>query len=80
MPGSQKDGIPFKTIKLSAGVIDQHLINIINTDLEYSCFLENAKITSVKTIIKEESISDKNNYRPISILNGFSKIYERFHY
>ena len=48
MSGSQKDGIPFKTIKLSAGVIDQHLINIINTDLEYSCFLENAKITLSK--------------------------------
>ena len=27
---------------------------------------------------KKESRSDKNNYRPVSILNGFSKIYERF--
>ena len=27
---------------------------------------------------KKESRSNKNNYRPVSILNGFSKIYERF--
>ena len=32
------DGIPLKIIKLSADVIDEHLTNIINTDLECSCF------------------------------------------
>ena len=72
------DGIPLKIIKLSADVIDKHLNNIINTDLESSCFSENAKIASVKPIYKKESRSDKNNYRPVSILNGFSKIYELF--
>ena len=51
---------------------------MINTDLESSCFSENAKISPVKPIYKKESRSDKNNYRPVSILNGFSKIYERF--
>ena len=71
------DGIPLKIIKLSA-VIDKHLTNIINTDLESSCFSENAKISPVKPIYKKESRSDKNNYRPVSILNSFSKIYERF--
>ena len=29
-------------------------------------------------IYKKESRSDKNKYRPVSILNGFSNIYERF--
>ena len=42
------DGIPLKIIKLSADVIDKHLTNIINTDLECSSFSENAKIASVK--------------------------------
>ena len=41
-------------------------------------FSENAKIASVKPIYKKESRSDKNNYRTVSIQNGFSKIYERF--
>ena len=62
------DGIPLKSIKLSADVIDKHLINIINTDLECSCFSENAKIASAKPIYKKESRPDKNNYRPVSIL------------
>ena len=70
-----RDGIPLKIIKLSADVIDKHLTNIINTDLECSCFSENAKIASVKPIYKENR-SGKNNCRPVGILNGFSKIYE----
>ena len=57
-----------KIIKLCADVIDKHLTNIINTDLESSCFSENAKIASVKPIYKKESTSD--------ILSGFSKIYK----
>ena len=44
------DGRPLKIIKLSADVIDKHLTNIINTDLESSYFSENAKTASVKPI------------------------------
>ena len=63
---------------MSANVIDKPLTNIINTDLHWSCFSENGKIASVKPIYKKESRSEKNNSRPLSILNSFSKIYERF--
>ena len=72
------DGIPLKMIELSANVIEKHLINIINADLECSSFSENAKIASAKSIYKKENRSYKNNYRPISIANGFSNICERF--
>ena len=72
--GIGPDAIP---LKLSTDVINKHLTNIINTDLECSCFPENAKIASVKPIDKKNR-SDKNNYTPVSILNGFSKIYEHF--
>ena len=64
-------------IKTSA-VTDKHLTNIINTDLECSCFSENAKIASVKPIYKKENRSDKNSYRSVSILTSFSKICECF--
>ena len=63
---------------MSADVISKHITNIINTDLECSCFSENNTIASVKPTYKKESTSDKNNYRPVSILKGFPKIYERF--
>ena len=75
---TEGDGIPLKIIKLLIDVIDIHLTNIINTDLESSCFSKNAKIASVKPIYKKESRSNKNNYRPVSTLKGFSKIDERF--
>ena len=41
------DGIPLKIRKLSADIIVKHLTNIINTDLECSCFSENAKTAFV---------------------------------
>ena len=68
------DGIPLKIIKLSADVTDKHLTNIINTNLVCLCFSKNARIASVEPTYKKENRSDKNNYRPVSILNGFSKI------
>ena len=65
------DGISQKIKELSADFIDKHPTNIINTDLECLCFSENAKFASVKPIYKKESRSDKNQYRTVSILNGF---------
>ena len=49
------DGIPLKIRKLSADIIVKHLTNIINTDLECSCFLENAKTAFVKPIYKKKA-------------------------
>ena len=49
------DGILLKMIKLSADVINKHQTNIISTDLECSCFSENAKIASVKTIYRKKA-------------------------
>ena len=72
------DGIPPKIVKLSSNVIDKYLTNIINNDLSQSCFSQNAKIASVRPIYKKNSRTDKKNYRPVSILNAFSKVYERY--
>ena len=60
------DGIPVKFIKLSANVIDSHLANIIRTNL--------------RPIFKTDERTKVKNYRPVSLLNIFSKIYERFIY
>ena len=46
------DTIPPKIIKLSAYVIDSHLTNIINSDIEKNSFSEGAKIASVRPILK----------------------------
>ena len=72
------DKIPPKIIKLSANVIDCHLTNIINSDIEKNSFSEDAKIASVRPIFKKNEREIVENYRPVSILNCFSKNYEMY--
>ena len=69
-----------KFIKLSANVIDSHLTNIINKDIDLNCYSKNAKIANVRTIFKKDERAKVKNYRPVSLLNIFSKIYKRFIY
>ena len=64
-------------IKAATNCIDSHLAHIINKDLKENKFSENAKTALVRPIYKKDSSKIKNS-RPVSLLNGFSKIYERF--
>ena len=47
------DNIPPKIVKLSANVIDSHLTNIINNDIQKNHFSEDAKRATVKPIYKK---------------------------
>ena len=72
------DGMLLKLIKLSANVVvDKYLTNIINHDISRSCFSDAANNSLVRTIYKKKDRKDKENYRLMDILNGFSKVYER---
>ena len=68
------DGISAKFIKMSANVI----ANIINNDISLNKYSKHAKTATVKPIFKKEDWANIKNYRPVSLLNIFSKIYERF--
>ena len=50
---------------------------MINKDLKNSSFPDAAKTASVRPIYKTKSRNTIENYRPVSILNTFSKTYER---
>ena len=63
---------------MSANVIDSHLAIIINEDIDLNCYSENAKTANVRPIFREDERTKVKNYRPVSLLNIFSKIYERF--
>ena len=65
---TRPDKILPKASKLAANVIHSHLTNIINNDLIKNSFSEPAKIMPLLGPFK--------NYRPVNILNCFSKIYE----
>ena len=67
-----------KLVRLPANVIDSHLCKIINKDQQNSSFPDAAKTASVRLIYKKKCRSTIENYRPVSMLNTFSKIYERY--
>ena len=73
------DKIPPKIVKVSANVINSHLTNIINSDLKRNTFSDSARVASIRPIFKGKGErTEIKNYRPVSIINCFSKVYERF--
>ena len=51
---------------------------VINNSLKYGVFPEDAKIASVIPLDKgKPNKNEISNFRPVSILNTFSKIYEK---
>ena len=69
------DRIPPKIVKLSSNIIDSHLTSIINSDLLKDSFFGDAKTASLRSIFKKKERDKIENYRPVSILNCFSKIF-----
>ena len=69
--GAGYDTLPQKIIKLAAPIIVTPLTKIINLSISVS----KACITPV---FKKDDRLRKENYRPISILNTFSKVFERY--
>ena len=63
---------------MCANVIDSHLANIINKDIAHNVFSEKANVASVRPILKKNEREKIENYRPVSILNCFSKVHEKF--
>ena len=59
-------------------MIDSHLTNIIHKYIKKNSFLEGAKIASLRPIFKKNEREKVENYRPVSILKCFSKIYEKY--
>ena len=72
------DTIPPKLIKIGADIIAEPLTQAINCCLRQGIFPDNAKIASVVPVDKGKPDKyDVLNYRPVSILNTYSKIYEK---
>ena len=72
------DKIPPKLVKLSAEVLSTPLSIAINNSLKYGVFPDDAKIASVIPLDKGKPNNNEIcNFRPVSIRNIFSKIYEK---
>ena len=72
------DTIPPKLIKMTSNFLAPILTTAINSCIEDSVFPENAKVATVVPLVKgKPDKNDISNFRPVSLLNTFSKFYER---
>ena len=74
------DNISMKIIHQSFQNIAQPLVTIINTLLSTGVFPESLKIAKVIPVFKADDPTLFSNYRPISILPAFSKLFEKVMY
>ena len=72
------DKIPPKFVKMSANILDSPMAMIINENVSKNRFSDGAKEANVPPIFKKSDRSCKLNYRPVSLLNVFSKVMERW--
>ena len=72
-----RHGIPAKYIKMSGSVIALVLTNIFNACISTGYFPKVLKTAEVVPIFKKGERELCSNYRPISILNPFAKLFEK---
>ena len=78
--GNRLNDIPTKIVKLSNTVISFYLSEIINTCIRQGCYPDLLKIAQIIPIHKEGSKEDCSNFRPISLLCNFNRIFEKIIY
>ena len=68
---------PICALKYVSGIVSEPLALLINQSLADGIFPQSLKVARVVPIFKGGCGNDANNYRPVSVLPLFSKIYER---
>jgi hypothetical protein len=74
------DEISINILKLSTPYITSPLTHICNTTLNTGTFPNRLKYVILKPLHKNGNKHEESNYRPISLLIAFSKIFEKVIY
>ena len=72
--------IPNKLIKLAADPLSVFFTQIYNQSIETGIVPNVMKVSRVTPVYKNGDVTNTGNYRPISALSPFSKVFERLIY
>ena len=67
---------PIKLLKLSSFIIAPVLSEILNLSIKLANYPSKLKIAKITPIFKCDDEADANNYRPISLLSNFNRIFD----
>ena len=74
------DKISNKILKLTAQHIYESLTAIFNLSFQSNTVPDDWKVAKVTPIFKTDDRCDTNNYRPISVISGVARVFERLVY
>ena len=73
------DNVPPKLVKVAAAELAQPISSLINRSISLSCFPHELKKSETSPLYKSLDNLNPQNYRPLSVLNCLSKIFERIY-
>ena len=68
---------PPRLLKCSANVISSVLADMINSSILNGVYPSKLKMAKIVPVYKADEDTDVNNYRPISLLSHFNRIFEK---
>ena len=71
---------PAQLLKYSCDIISPVLSEIFNTSIMLGVYPSKLKISKITPVFKSEDETDASNYRPISLLSNFNRIFEKLMY
>ena len=71
---------PTKLLKRSSSIIAPVLSELLNISIKSGSYPPKLKIAKITPIFKSDDESDANNYRLISLLSNFNRIFEKIMY
>ena len=83
LPNNKSHGLyscPTKLLKYSSTIISDILAKIVNLSVRSGSYPSKLKKAKVIPVFKTEDETDANNYRPISLLSIFDRIFEKVMY